>query len=175
MVCWSRVQRSTWLMVGLAIAFLCGPVLGQAQNYAEPEENPAINKKREAAEATFEMIKGYIEKEDYANAQKETRTLLDLKLPPKYDPQVVEAIIRITDKLAAKRQFSIAHAVVDMANKELGARDDNKAKLLKTKAYIFKAEGKIDQALEFFNRARSLESPPSDHTKDTGSKDSNKQ
>ena len=157
MLCWSRVRPSAGLILWLIWAVTGSPAFSQAPD-GDSKENATVSKKIEAAGTTFEIIRGYIDKEDYAKVQKETRYLLDLKLPPKYDPQVVEAIIRIADKLIDKHQYGVAHAVVDMALRELGNREDNEAKLLKTKAFIFKAEGKKEQALEYFNKARALES-----------------
>src|SRR5712692_5236759 len=137
MVCLYRVQRNGRLMLLwalMAIAVMSGPIFSQASG-PDPDDNPALEKKRLAAQTTYELIVGYIEKEDYAKAQKETRNLLDLKLPAKFDNQLREAILRISMKLSDKRQYQTAHAVVDMALKDpMAHRDDNEAYLLLAKA-----------------------------------------
>ncbi|MBI1748498.1 MAG: hypothetical protein HYR55_18215 [Acidobacteria bacterium] len=157
----------------IVFASMLAPVFSQSLSVNAPGGDPD-DSKRLAAEATYELIVGYIAKEDYPKVQKEVRNLLDLQLPSKFDSQLGGAFRRITLKLLAIRQFAVAHTIVDMAIKELEGRDELQAELLLTKATIFKAEGKEDSAIEFFNKSRQITGQGGKHSKDAESKSGSK-
>ena len=156
MICLRKAQTARWLAGLWALTALAGgAVFGQAPT-ADPPENQALERKRQAAEATYDLIDEYIKKEDYAKAQKEVRNLFDLKLPARLDEPVRVAILNIADKLIKKQQFQVAHRMLDMALKEpIAQRDSNEFYFLMGKAQIYKAEGHNDKAIEYFHKAQA--------------------
>ena len=144
--------------LGLSLILWLSVFLVYAQPRAVEAEDPAkVTQKLSVAESTYEVIVGHIKKEAYDKAFVEVKTLLDLKLPPKYDPTMIEAVARIAYKFSEKKQFKLAHATVGEATKQFGHRDDNNITLLKIKGLIYKDEGNEYKAIEIFKEVRDLE------------------
>jgi tetratricopeptide (TPR) repeat protein len=123
----------------------------------EMEDSSKTAQKVSAAFSAYAVIVGHIDKDAYDKAFSLVKTLFDLKLPAKYDEQMIEAVGKIAYKFAEKKQFKIAQATLDEAMKHLSQRDDNDTKLLKIKAFIYKKAGDQDKALEIYEKAMELE------------------
>ncbi len=108
------------------------------------------------AETQHEIVKVLIEQGRFDRVLPEMRKIFDLKLPDKYESNVAQSASLIANALVESRQFALAHAVLDEAQKRM-RQNENKASLLKIQAYVYKSEGNLDKALEALEKAVELE------------------
>jgi tetratricopeptide (TPR) repeat protein len=108
------------------------------------------------AEAQHEKIRVLISQGRYDRVPGEVKTILDLKLPDKYESNVAKSACIIANDLAEKLQFSLAHEVLDEALRHMKL-NENKASVLKIQAFVYKTEGNLDKALQCLERAIELE------------------
>jgi tetratricopeptide (TPR) repeat protein len=108
------------------------------------------------AEQQFEIVKILIKQDRFDQVLPEMRKIYDLNLPEKYEQATAESASLAANLLLEKGQFSLAHQVLDEAFGHM-RRNENKAALLKVKAYVYKSEGNLEKARETFRRAIELE------------------
>ncbi len=108
------------------------------------------------AEAQHDKVMVLISQGRYDRVLPEVRSILDLKLPPQYESKVAESACIIANGLAENKQYSLAHLVLDEAMRRM-KYNENKAAILKIKAYVYKTEGNLDEALRCLERAIELE------------------
>jgi tetratricopeptide (TPR) repeat protein len=108
------------------------------------------------AEQQFEIVKILIKQDRFDQVLPEMKKIYDLNLPEKYEQATAESASLAANLLLERGQFSLAHQVLDEAFGHM-RRNENKAALLKVKAYVFKSEGNLEKARETFSRAVELE------------------
>ncbi|NWG12702.1 MAG: hypothetical protein HXY20_04110 [Acidobacteria bacterium] len=108
------------------------------------------------AESQYEIVKLVIKQGNYDRVLPEMRKIYGLNLPARYEQAVAESASLVAHLLVESRQFSLAH---DVLKEALARMKDgrNEASLLKIQAYVFKSEGKLQEALETLERAVSIE------------------
>lgn len=113
-------------------------------------------KTRSMAQSHHEIIMLLIEKQEFAKIPSAAKELFSLDFPEAQQPLLVEEARLLTDALLHKNQMAIAHQVLEDA---IAASKTNsaKAQLFKEKAYVFKKEGKTDEAMKAFQRSVDLE------------------
>jgi tetratricopeptide (TPR) repeat protein len=108
------------------------------------------------AESQYEIVKLTIKQGLYDRVLPEMRKIYDLNLPPQYEQAVAESASLIAHLLVENKQFGLAHDVLNEALQRM--RDDkNKASLLKIKAYVYKSEGRLQEALQTLEQAIAIE------------------
>ncbi len=108
------------------------------------------------AEAQFEIVKIRIKQGRFDLVLPEMKKIYDLNLPEKYEQATAESASLAANLLIERRQFELAHQVLDEGFQRM-RRNDNKAALLKVNALVYKSEGNLDKAIELFNRAVEIE------------------
>ncbi len=139
----------------LALLLACAPVVGSGQ--AQPQtRSPELAQKFDLAEAHHDLAELYIKKGDLDKAMAEARQIIQLRFPPEYESLVAQSLSIITDKFAEIRRFDLGQTLLDEAlkNTELNA---NRAKILATKARLYRLAGDSDRAIESWRRALELE------------------
>ena len=121
----------------------------------EPSEQE-IEKMLSIAEAQFEIVKILIKQGRFDKVLPEMKKIYELNLPEKFEQATAESASLAADLLVNRSQFELAHQVLDEAFGHM-RRNENKAALLKVKAYVYKSEGNLDKAFECFERAVALE------------------
>ena len=110
---------------------------------------------RPIAEAQHEIVLLLIERQEFDKVPGAAREIFNLGFPEDQEHRLVKEAEILTNALLHHNQTHIAHQVLDEALlcvKTRGAR----AKLHREKAYVYKKEGKTDEAMREFERSVAL-------------------
>jgi tetratricopeptide (TPR) repeat protein len=133
-------------------------VLGQLLQPVVAKQNdqdPAWEKTRRIAEAQHEVVALTIRQNNFNQVLPEVRRIFALQFPARYESSLSEEIEIIADALMHKRQYELAHQVIDEGIKLLTI-NSNKARVLQKKAYILVKQGKQEEALKYFRQVINL-------------------
>jgi tetratricopeptide (TPR) repeat protein len=144
----------------LAIIFgflLCVSPAGGVAGTAVPEGSLAsVDQMLSVAEKQHEIARLLIKEGRFERVLPEMRKILDLNLTGDYEQAVAKSSSFIAYLLVEHKQYAIGHQLLDETIKKMRL-DENIASLLKIKAYLFKAEGKLGNAIETLERSVELE------------------
>jgi tetratricopeptide (TPR) repeat protein len=108
------------------------------------------------AESQYEIVKLTIKQGLYDRVLPEMRKIYELNLPPQYEQAVAESASLVAHLLVENKQFGLAHDVLNEALPRV--KDDrNRVSLLKIQAYVYKSEGKLQEALQTLEQAIAIE------------------
>jgi tetratricopeptide (TPR) repeat protein len=108
------------------------------------------------AESQYEIVKLTIKQGLYDRVLPEMRKIYELNLPQQYEQAVAESASLVAHLLVENKQFGLAHDVLNEALTRM--KDDrNRASLLKIQAYVYKSEGKLQEALQTLEQAIAIE------------------
>ncbi len=143
----------------LALLLAAAPVLGFTQareTVAGQTRNPELAQKFDLAEAHHDLAELYIKKGELDKAMAEARQIIQLRFPPEYENLVGQSLSIITERLAEIHRFDLGQTLLDEALKvtELNV---NRARILATKARLFRLAGDNDHAIESWRRSLELE------------------
>ena len=143
------------IMSGLLLAAPCMRVSANSPAAVEGVQL-SVDQKLSIAEKQHEIIKLLIKEGQYDRVLPEWRKILDLNLTGEYEESVAKSAGYIAYLLAENKQYPLAHQLLDetIARMQLVG---NKASLLKVKAWVYRAEGKLQKAIETLQRAVELE------------------
>lgn len=130
--------------------------LQQAGSAAGEIADPQLVQTLLSAHVQHEIVKGLIEQGRFDQVLPEMKKLFALNLPDNEQCKVAESAAIIAKLLVDRKQFALAHQVLDGAFARLNLNTD-KAAALKIKAWVYKEEGKLDPAVETYKRALELE------------------
>jgi len=126
---------------------LCAPSLLQGQSWEET---------RHLAEVQHEIVMLLIEKGEFDKVPQAADEIFQLNFPKDQEPLLLQEVQILIDALVHHQQITVAHQIVDSAlNSEITAKA--KAQLHREKGYLFKKEGKAEEALKSFERSKELE------------------
>ncbi len=137
----------------------CSPQSHVALADRGPIIEPEQDQTRQAlsiAEAQHEKVRVLISQGRFDRVLPEVKTILDLKLPEKFESSVAQSACIIADDLAEKSQFALAHDVLEEALRRMKL-NENKVSILKIEAFVYKTEGNLDKALQYLEKAIDLE------------------
>jgi tetratricopeptide (TPR) repeat protein len=106
--------------------------------------------------AQVEIVKGLVEQGRFDQVLPEMRKLFALDLPDNEEHRIAESAAVIANLLVERKQFALAHQVLDEAFTRMN-RNTDKASVLKIKAWVYKEEGQLDKAVETYDQALALE------------------
>ncbi len=108
------------------------------------------------AEKQHEIARLLIKEGRFDRVIPEMKKILDLNLQGEYEQPVAKSAGFIAYLLAENKQYSLGHELLDetLARMRLSG---NIASLLKIKAYIYKAEGKLGKAIETLEKSVEIE------------------
>ena len=130
-----------------AVCFiLSASVLIQAQNW---------EKTRHLAEVQHEIVMLLIEKGEFEKVPQAATEIFRLNFPPDQEHLILVEVEILVDALIHHKQITVAHQVVDSAL-ECKLTAKSKAQLHREKGYLFKQEGKMEEALESFATSKKL-------------------
>lgn len=111
---------------------------------------------RSIAQSQHEIILLLIEKKEFDEVPPAAEEIFKLHFPPEHEDKLVEEIRILTDALLHHNQTSIAHQLLDKGLAKVTV-NRSKAELHREKAYLFKREGKADEAMNAFKLAKEIE------------------
>ena len=143
------------LTFGLLLTAPCMTVSATGPAAAEGVQL-SIDQKLSIAEKQHDIIKLLIKQGHFDQVLPEWRKILDLNLTGEYEESVAKSASYIAYLLAENKQYALGYELLDdtIARMQLAA---NTASLLKIKAYIYKSEGKLQEAVKALERAVELE------------------
>lgn len=111
---------------------------------------------RHIAETQHEILLLLIEKKDFEKIPKVAGEIFRLPFPADQEHLVVKEVEILTDALLHHNQVALAHRILDDALKCVKT-NRSRAQLHREKAYLFKKEGKADEAMAEFEQSVKLE------------------
>jgi len=149
--CWSALLISFVFLLFTALSPF--PALTQATGQGGRESADAL---LSIAESQYEIVKLTIKQGNYDRVLPEMRKIYELNLPQQYEQAVAESASLVAHLLVENKQFGLAHDVLNEALQRM--KDDrNKASLLKIQAFVYKSEGKLQEALQTLEQAIAIE------------------
>ena len=149
--CWSALLMSFVLLLFTAFSPL--PAAAQTAGQGGRESVDAL---LSIAESQYEIVKLTIKQGLYDRVLPEMRKIYELNLPPQYEQAVAESASLVAHLLVENKQFGLAHDVLNEALPRV--KDDrNRVSLLKIQAYVYKSEGKLQEALQTLEQAIAIE------------------
>ena len=127
--------------------FLCASLLLRGQDSDE---------RMRLAEAQHEIVMLLIEKGEFSKVLSATQVIFDLNFPAEQEHLVLVEVQMLTDALTHHKQITIAHQIVDAAFKCV-TTDKSKAQLHRERGYLYKQEGKAEEALQSFEKSKEHE------------------
>jgi hypothetical protein len=126
---------------------LSAPVFSQAESW---------EKTRHLAEVQHEIVMLLIEKGEFEKVPQAATEIFQMNFPQDQEHLILVEVEILVDALIHHKQITVAHQVVDSALK-CKITSKSKAQLHREKGYLFKQEGKTEQALESFQMSKKLE------------------
>ena len=131
------------------------PSRTEAQSQAEPGAQQ-VERMLSIAEAQHDIVKLLIRQGHFDQVMPEMRKIYELNLPERFEPNIAQSAGLIADLLVQTKQFALAHEVLNEAFTRM--KDDrNRVSILKIQAYVYKSEGKLEDALSTLKRAVAIE------------------
>jgi tetratricopeptide (TPR) repeat protein len=118
--------------------------------------DPQLAQTMLSAQVQHEIVKGLIEQGRFDQVLPEMKKLFALNIPDSEEHRIAESAAIIARLFVDRKQSALAHQVLDGAFTRMN-RNADKAAVLKIKAWVYKEEGKLDPAVETYNRAIALE------------------
>jgi tetratricopeptide (TPR) repeat protein len=120
------------------------------------EQGESWEQIRAVAETQHEIIMLLIDEGRFEEIPEAAEKIFELKFPENHQNLFVQEAQLLTDALVHKEEFKVAHQVLDIAIK-CARTDKIKARIFREKAYLFKKEGKSEEALQYFEDSLALE------------------
>lgn len=139
-----------------ALAFLLYLAAFPSPLQAQTQPQQEWDQLRDEAESRFEIVKILIKQGKFDGLLTETGKLFSVHFPPEQEYRLSKSAVTICKLLTNTEQVPLAHKVIDQAI-EAVSRNQLKADLYKEKAYLFKMQGKDDEAMKCFERALQLQ------------------
>jgi len=149
---------SAWCSAVAAAALLTpGPAtMARAQDSSGERPGEAKGDRDTLLAASYhDLVLLYVKNADFDSAANEARKILQLRLPEDQEHLVAQSFGIIANRLVESRRFDLAQGLLDDALKALQI-DTNRAKILLTKARIYRQSGDDRRAIESFKRAIEL-------------------
>ncbi len=132
------------------------PLLLPLLTLVSVQQKPDWEEIRHIAEAQHEILLLLIEKKEFEKIPKVAGEIFRLPFPPDQEHLVVKEVEILTDALLHHNQLGLAHRILDDALKCLKT-SRSRAQIHREKAYVFKKEGKNDEAMAEFEKSVALE------------------
>lgn len=111
------------------------------------------------AEAQHEIILLLLEKQEFDKIPAAAKKIFDLDFPKDQENKVVKEAQILASALMKHNQIKIAHQVLDSAIESVTTKTALAA-LHREKAYVYRKEGKDNEAMRSFEKSMDLEKSP---------------
>ncbi len=135
----------------------CIPLTGIAASWTSAEGIPSgSDQALSIAEKQHEIARLLIKEGRFDRVLPEMRKILDLNLQGENEQLVAKSASFIAYLLAENKHSTLGHQLLDETIAKMRL-SENIASLLKIKAYLYKADGKLNLAIETLERAVEIE------------------
>ena len=142
--------------LALLLVLLMVPSAGRAEQETHAQIVPdEVLEKLQAAAIQHESIALLLEEQKFQAVIPELKSIFDLGLPQSYEVYQVQEVQVVAQRLREKRQFSIAHSVVELGLKYLQG-DRSRASLYLLKSQLYRDNAQIREATEATELAKKL-------------------
>ncbi len=142
------------LAIGLIFAGPWNPTVAYAF-FAESSQL-TVDQALSIAGNHYEIAKLLIKDGKFDRVLPEMRKIFDLNLQGEFEQSVAESSSLIARLLAESKQTALAHELLDETIAKM-KQGENVARLLKVKAFFYKSEGKLQKAIDTYERAIDIE------------------
>ena len=129
----------------------------QAPAAGQPDSPTALEKTRGKAEAQHEIVVILLKKKEYERAVGEANKIFDMNWPEGQEPLLLKELLILTDLFLKQGQASLGLQIIEK-NSNHFKRPASKIEILKETGYLYKSLKQDEKALEYFQKARDLES-----------------
>jgi tetratricopeptide (TPR) repeat protein len=150
------------MRIAFALAIILGLFLPSPYLHAYPVESYAegaqlsTDQMLSIAEKQHDIAKLLIKEGRFDRVLPEMRKILALNLQGENEQPVAKSASFIAYLLAENKQYALGHELLDEAIAKM-QQAENVALLFKTKALIFKSQGKVREAIETLERSVQIE------------------
>ncbi len=150
-------MRSAFVLAVLTgMVLVCSSAWSLSQEPAPDGAQLNIHQMLSIAENQHEIAGLLIREGRYERVLPEMRKIFDLNLPSEYEELVAKSSSYIAHLLTQENQPALAHALLDETLERMQL-SSNAASLLKIKAYVYKSEGNLREAIATLERAVEIE------------------
>ncbi len=111
---------------------------------------------RHLAEVQHEIVMILIDKGQFDKVPEAANEIFRLDFPREQEPLLLKEVEILIDALVHHSQLAVAHQIVDSAL-QCKITSKAKAQLQREKGYLYKKEGKAEEALKSFEKSKELE------------------
>jgi hypothetical protein len=149
----------------LLFSFLIAVGLGSAQGSmvygfqaspAAETSNSETVKKLKVASMQHDLILLLIENKSFDTIESEWKKVLDLKLGVKYEGAIAQSVLAIAYELSKGNQTTLAQKILDESLAGVPFSNKSQSDIYRLKAYLFKEEGDLENAIKAMKRATEL-------------------
>jgi hypothetical protein len=110
---------------------------------------------QDLASAQHEIVLLLIEKGEFEKVLDAANEIFELDFPENEEHRLIGSIVILTDALVRNDKIGIAHQIVTTALKRVVTKK-SKARLHQERAYLFRKQGKAEEALRSFKKSKEL-------------------
>ena len=149
-------MNSALRMVAVMAALVLSAGFGHAQEARNTSGVPEqVLERLQAAAIQHESIALLLSEQKYQSVLPALKEIFDLELPPEYEVYQIQEVQVIVQKLREKRQYSTAHAALDLGLKYLQS-DRAKASLYVMRSQLYRENGQLREATEATELAKKF-------------------
>jgi tetratricopeptide (TPR) repeat protein len=150
------MKKAFALAIIFGFIFFASPGAGTLSWASAESSQSSVDQTLSVAEKQHEIARLLIKEGRFERVLPEMRKILDLNLTGDYEQAVAKSSSFIAYLLAEHKQYAIGHQLLDETIARMRL-NENIASLLKIKAYLYKAEGKLGNAIETLERSVEIE------------------
>lgn len=139
----------------LVVSLILGSASGQVTNEEVPA-NADLETRLRFAATQHEIISILLEEQEFELAQQEFQKILALQFTGENEKLVVQEAWIIAQRLLQADQFGLVHEIIDATLSQIRS-PENQFSLLMLKGKVLKDEGKLQEALSVYQKARQLQ------------------
>lgn len=123
----------------------------------QEQSDPALTQLRSMAEAQHEIVMLLIRKKEFAQAAAEANKIFQMRWPADQESLLVKELLGISNQFQQYGQETLALQLLN-DNQSVFKSRKSLVDIYKEMGYLSKRLGRDDEALDYFKRARELES-----------------
>jgi len=123
----------------------------------QPDSPEALRKTTSMAETQHEIVVLLLKKKEYDRAATEANRIFEMKWPESQEPLLLKELQILIDLFLNQGQAPLALQIIGKNSRNF-KKTSSQIEILKETGYIYKSLKQDEKALEYFQKARELES-----------------
>ena len=141
----------------LAVLLFAGLIPPTPAAASQPDSQAALEKTKSLAETQHEIVLLLLKKKDFEKAAAEANKIFSMQWPENQEPLLLKELLILTDLFLNQGQAPLSLQIIGK-NSSRFRKTSSQVEILKQTGYIYKSLKQDDKALEYFQKARELES-----------------